>query len=109
MTVNSAGVSDAEFAALVKAYGERQAAAMVLGMAYANFQDRLLVCLGSPVEEGGPRPPLDVEFVPEAVETRMTAPLPSSPPPLPKPTGNDVIDDDSEWSSLSYVDAPVAP
>ena len=41
MTVDSAGVTDAEFAALVAAYGERKVAAMVLLMAHANFQDRL--------------------------------------------------------------------
>src|SRR5262249_52551738 len=35
MTVNSASVSDDEFAALVKHYGEKTVAAMVLSMAYA--------------------------------------------------------------------------
>src|SRR5581483_768540 len=28
----------------------------------ANFQDRLLLSLGLPVEDGGPLPPLDVRF-----------------------------------------------
>ena len=31
-------------------------------MAYANFQDRVLLCLGSPLEADGPLPPLDVVF-----------------------------------------------
>ena len=46
----------------MKHYGEKTVAAMVLSMAYANFQDRLLLCLGSPIEPGGPLPPLDVIF-----------------------------------------------
>ena len=66
MTVNSASVTDDEFAALVKHYGEKTVAAMVLTMAYANFQDRLLLCLGSSMEPGGPLPPLDVVFAPGA-------------------------------------------
>ena len=66
MTVNSASVTDDEFAALVKHYGEKTVAAMVLTMAYANFQDRLVLCLGSPIEPGGPLPPLDVVFAPGA-------------------------------------------
>ena len=67
MTVNSASVTDEEFAALVKHYGEKTVAAMVLSMAYANFQDRLVLCLGSPIEPGGPLPPLDVVFAPVPV------------------------------------------
>ena len=67
MTVNSASVTDDEFAALVKHYGEKTVAAMVMAMAYANFQDRLVLCLGSPMEPGGPLPPLDVVFAPGAI------------------------------------------
>jgi alkylhydroperoxidase family enzyme len=104
MTVKSAAVTDAEFAALVKAYGERQTAAMVLLMAHANFQDRLLLCLGMPVEPGGPRPPVDVRFAPDAVETKMAKPLPSAVSALPKPTGKDVVEDDGDWSAFRYAD-----
>ena len=57
---SSASVTDGEFAELVKHYGEKTVAAMVLTMAYANFQDRVLLCLGSPLEADGPLPPLDV-------------------------------------------------
>ena len=76
---------------------------MVLLMAYSNFQDRLLLCLGSAVEPGGPRPPLDVVFAPEAMESKMPRPLPSQVSALPKPTGRDLVEDDPEWTSLSYV------
>ena len=102
MTVDSAGVTDAEFADLVKAFDERKAAAMVLLTAYSNFQDRLVLCLGSSVEPGGPTPPLDVVFAPEAVESKMARPMPSPVSPLPKPTGKDLVEDDPDWISVSY-------
>jgi alkylhydroperoxidase family enzyme len=102
MTVDSAGVTDDEFAALVREFGERKAAAMVLLMAYSNFQDRLLLCLGSPLEAGGPRPPVDVVFAPEAVENKMPRPLPSPVSPLPKPTGKDLVEDDPDWALLTF-------
>jgi alkylhydroperoxidase family enzyme len=102
MTVDSAGLTDAEFAELVKHFDVRKVAAMVLLTAYSNFQDRLLLCLGSSVEPGGPMPPLDVVFVPEAVESKMARPMPSPVSPLPKPTGKDLVEDDPDWISLSY-------
>jgi alkylhydroperoxidase family enzyme len=102
MTVDPASVSDGEFAALVEAYGERKAAAMVLLMAYSNFQDRLLLCLGSPVEPGGPQPPVEVVFAPEAFATKMLKPPTSQASPLPKRTGKDLIEDGPDWTSLSY-------
>jgi alkylhydroperoxidase family enzyme len=104
MTVDSAGVTDAEFAELVKHFDERKVAAMVLLTAYSNFQDRLLLCLGSSVEPGGPMPPLDVVFVPEAVESKMARPMPSPVSPLPKPTGKDLVEDDPDWISLEDTD-----
>jgi alkylhydroperoxidase family enzyme len=107
MTVNSASVTDDEFAALVKHHGEKMAAAMVLTMAYANFQDRLLLCLGSPIEPEGPLPPLDVVFAPGAiisgpfVSSRKTPQLePTS--IAPTSSGKDVVEDDPEWTSLSF-------
>ena len=60
MTVASWTVTDDEFTTLVKEYGQKKAAAMVILMAYANFQDRLLACLGSQLEPGGPLPPVEV-------------------------------------------------
>ena len=104
MTLNSDSVTDAEFAALVKHFGEKQAASMVLLLAYANFQDRVLICLGAQVEPGGPLPPIEISFDPASFASKTT------PPPatalqkyaLPKPTGKDLVDDDPEWSELSY-------
>ncbi len=62
MTVDSDGVSDEQFHQLVTHFGERQAASMVLLLAYSNFQDRLLLCLGAPMEESGAMAPVKVKF-----------------------------------------------
>ena len=102
MTVASDSVTDAEFAGLVKAFGEKQTASMVLLLAYANFQDRFLLCLDPPVEPGGPLPPLEVSFAPSTFTTRPTPPPPLNKTPLPKPTGKDLVQDDPEWAEVSY-------
>ncbi len=102
MTVASDSVTDAEFAALVKHFGENRAASMVLLMAYANFQDRVLLCLGASVEPGGPLPPVDVAFDPASFTTRTTPPPPPVKSPLPKPSGRDLVADDPRWADASY-------
>jgi alkylhydroperoxidase family enzyme len=102
MTVDSDSVTDAEFANLVERFGENQAASMVLLMAYANFQDRVLLCLGATVEPGGPLPPVDVAFDPASFTTRTTPPPPPVKSPLPKPSGRDLIEDDPQWLEASY-------
>jgi alkylhydroperoxidase family enzyme len=55
-------VTDEEVAALVRAHGEKRVVAMVLLLAYANFQDRLILSLGLTPEGGPPLPPLAVRF-----------------------------------------------
>lgn len=52
---------------LVRALGERQAVAVVLLLAYASFQDRMVLALHLPVEDGGPLPPHEFRFRKEAV------------------------------------------
>ena len=102
MSVDSDSVTDDEFAGLVKHFGQKQAASMVLLMAYSNFQDRFLLCLGAPLESGGPLPPVDVAFDPESYVTKTTPPPPLKKMPLPRPTGTDLVEDDPDWKSLSY-------
>jgi alkylhydroperoxidase family enzyme len=102
MTVASSTVTDDEFAALVKAYGEKGAAAMVLLMAYSNFQDRILLCLGAPIESGGPLPPVDAVFTGSLSGVEMIQRPATRPSPLPKPTGSDLVEDDLEWTGLTY-------
>ncbi len=55
-------VTDAEVEQLIALFGERQVVGMVLLLAYANFQDRLVLSLGLPPEADGPLPPLPVRF-----------------------------------------------
>ena len=57
MSVDSDSVTDDEFAVLVKHFGSKQTAAMVLLLAYSNFQDRLLLSLGAQLEPGDHSPP----------------------------------------------------
>ncbi len=105
MTVNSYSVTDDEFAELAKAYGEKNAAAMVMLMAYSNFQDRFLLCLGAPLEPDGPYPPIDAVVIPEPGrgDGQQNQRRPTSrPSPLPKPTGKDLIEDDLEWTGVPY-------
>ncbi len=61
-------VTDEEVAELVRHYGYRSVVAIVHTVAYANFQDRLLIGLGTEVEEGGPLPPVGVTF--DTAETK---------------------------------------
>jgi alkylhydroperoxidase family enzyme len=98
MTVDSAGITDDEFAALVREYGEKKTAAMVLLMAYSGFQDRLLLCLGTPLEAGGPQPPLEVVFARGAWQPKPLSPV----YPFSPATGKSRIGADPEWASLTY-------
>ncbi len=102
MTVASSKVTDAEFAALVDAFGEEGAAAMVLLTAYANFQDRLLLALGAPVEDGRPLPPVEVAFRPGALDTRNAPHTPPAIPDLPAPMGVDAVGDDPGWPAVTF-------
>lgn len=101
MTVDASRVSDADVARLIADYGEPRVVAMVLLLAYANFQDRLLLALRVPVEPGGPMPPPEIRFDPKA-----------GPPPVPqrrRPEGRPVPEeperiDDPSWLSMDFGD-----
>lgn len=102
MTVDSAGVTDEQFTKLVAEYGERCAASMVLLLAYANFQDRLFLCLGDSGESAAPLPPTEIVFDKAHFAASTTAPPPrpaSTEAVLPeKPFGAD----DPEWGAEGY-------
>jgi alkylhydroperoxidase family enzyme len=101
MTLASSMVTDDEFVALVKDFGEKDVVAMVLLLAYANFQDRLVTCLGSPPEPEGPRPPLEVVFHPGTLQGHMPG-FPRSRSELGKSTGKDQVEDDPAWARVGY-------
>lgn len=102
MTVDSDSVTDAEFAALVRDFGPNRAAAMVLLLAYANFQDRVLLCLGAPIEPGGPTAPPDVAFDPASFTSHTTPPPAGQETALPPPSGRDLVEDDPRWVATTY-------
>jgi len=101
MTEAADTVSDAEVSQLMGHYGDKQVAAMVLLLAYANFQDRLILSLGLDVERDGPLPPLDLHFKPADPGTKPAA-VPRTPPratPL-EPTRTAATD--ADWLSLNF-------
>lgn len=98
MTENAAEVTDSEVARLSSAYGEEKLTALVLLLAYSNFQDRLLLALGIDVEPGGPLPPLEVVFDPEA---KPAAPD-RLPPPGDSPPAPPERIDDREWLAFDF-------
>ena len=104
MTVDSDSVTDDTFSDLVQKFGDRETASMVLLMAYANFQDRLLLCLGAPLEETGPLPPVKLKFAAEGL-VLQTSPPSNKPPQIPgsdASTGQDMIHDESPNTWLTY-------
>ncbi len=105
MSVASSRVMDDEFNDLVSAFGENQAASMVLLSAYANMQDRLLMCLGAdPAIDvaTGALAPVEVSFIPDAFNLQRRHPPATESTDLPKLTDIDAIHDDRSWSELTY-------
>lgn len=100
MTLDASSVTDAEMAQLMGRFGDRQVVGMVLVLAFANFQDRLILSLGAPLEEHGPLPPAPIRFErnggiapPARPSVRMTAPVTT-------PT----VIRDAEWIALEPGD-----
>jgi alkylhydroperoxidase family enzyme len=101
MTLDASAVTDEEVADLMDGYGPEKVAAMVLLLAHANFQDRLLLALDVPIEPGGPLPPPEVRFARGA-----------EPPPVPprvKPEGADLPEaperiEDEEWLAYDFAE-----
>jgi alkylhydroperoxidase family enzyme len=101
MTVDASDVADDEVARLMGWYGESKVVAMVLLLAYANFQDRLLLALDVPIEPGGPMAPPVIRFDPKA-EARSI-------PARKRPEGRSAPDeptriDDPFWLSMEFGD-----
>jgi hypothetical protein len=99
MTLDASSVTDDQVERLRKAYGEEKLVAMVLLLAHANFQDRLLLSLGIPPEEGGPLPPLEVHFTKDS----KAPPVPerSRPEQLHGPAVPLFVDDPG-WMKVGY-------
>ncbi|HEV8060388.1 MAG TPA: hypothetical protein VGP68_10970 [Gemmataceae bacterium] len=73
MTNAAYTVTDAEVALLLKRFGPEKVVAMVQTLAWANFQNRIILGLGVQVEPNGPLPPLDPLLDKEGL-TKLVAP-----------------------------------
>ena len=105
MTVDSDSVTDEQFAELVERFGEKQTACMVLLMAYANFQDRLLLIFGASPEADGPLAPLNVHFDSESLVLKTTPPPDlnvAEPNPQSSSISTSTKERDDEWQNQSY-------
>lgn len=97
LTVAAYTITDAEVAGLVKTLGEKQLVAVVQLVAFANFQDRLILGLGIAPEPDGPMPPRGWRFAKDAAaQTR---------PVWPTETAQDTsLTNDAEWRAFSFSD-----
>jgi alkylhydroperoxidase family enzyme len=101
LTVDAPSIDDALFARLRERFGDKQVAAMVLLAAYGNFQDRIVLGLNLPLEEGGPLPPLAVKFAEGAFQSALLLPAQERLPQL-LDSGTTVVAPDPEWSELPF-------
>lgn len=100
LTMDGAAVSDEQVARLVALHGDSDVVAMVLLMAYANFQDRLLLTLGIELEPGGPLPPVDVAFLKPL--SPMPVPDRTKPENGPVPPDSPLLVDDPSWGAIDF-------
>jgi alkylhydroperoxidase family enzyme len=100
VTLAAHTVTDGEMARLIELYGEKQVVAMVLLLAHASFQDRLILALDLPLEPDGPRQPVEVRFAPLPLGTSRAAPRPK-PELAPAPATVQRIADE-DWHTLDF-------
>jgi alkylhydroperoxidase family enzyme len=95
-------VTDAEFADLLEHFGPEKMVGVVHTLAYAGFQDRVLLALGCQVEKDGPLPPLNRTFDPKWYENVTT--------PKREPTAKKELPKKSEyvfeWTDLTGKHLP---
>lgn len=103
LTRDGRSVTDDEVTHLVARYGERQVVAMVLLLAYASFQDRLILALDLPLGSDEPLPPVDVRFVPRPLCASRASPPRKSPQGVA--AGASVSRPaDTDWPKLDFED-----
>ena len=99
MTLDASLVTDAQVAELKAVYGDEKLVAMVLLLAAANFQDRLILGLGVAPEEGGSLPPVDVKFDHKAPAPLV--PVRANPADLHGPAEPTKVDDPA-WREFDF-------
>ncbi|HVS36604.1 MAG TPA: hypothetical protein VMS17_13665 [Gemmataceae bacterium] len=99
ITLAADTVDDDEVKELRQLYGDDKVVAIVLLLAYSNFQDRLILSLGCELEPDGPLPPLDVRFI----RSEPAPPVPPRNPPNAAPGGPvEASLSDPEWKNLDF-------
>jgi alkylhydroperoxidase family enzyme len=89
LTAMGSSVTDAEFEAVRKVHGDTDSVGLVLTVAYSNFQDRLVLALGTPAADGElpvPAVTFKTPYVGGAVPPRD---LPADPLDTPPPRVTD--------------------
>lgn len=99
MTLEAYRVTDDEVAVLRQHHGDKNTVALVQCLAYANFQDRLVLSLGLTVEEDGALPPIAVRF--RKPYQGGIAPLRAVPADGPTASPTEYVTD-LEWRSLDF-------
>jgi alkylhydroperoxidase family enzyme len=106
LTVAAPTLPDDLFEKLRQKHGDHKIAAMVLLVAYANFQDRILLGLHVPIEQNGPLEPVDVKFVEGALQVTPLIPSDNGEANYVD-GGKSVVPLDSAWFGLTYKDLQV--
>jgi alkylhydroperoxidase family enzyme len=105
LTLAADTVTDDEVARLIAAYGEKQVVAMVLLVAHANFQDRLLLSMGLTAEPDGPLPPLNARFAKD--QSRKTVAAAERKQPVEQSGENSPSEtfqvDDADWIGVDVA------
>ncbi|HWB12803.1 MAG TPA: hypothetical protein VG826_26490 [Pirellulales bacterium] len=101
LTLEADTITDAEVARLREALGERNLVALVLLVAHANFQDRLLLALGTAADLGSPLAPLEGRFARVGKDGGIAVPQRIMPEPGRGPLVPERRDDE-EWQSLDF-------
>jgi hypothetical protein len=94
-------ITDEEVKGIIDSYGEEKAVAIVLLVAYANFQDRLILALQLRDDGSAELPANDVRFAQDdrallAIAPVREAPVGGTPRQVPEQI------DDQEWSSVDF-------
>src|SRR5438552_2168331 len=90
-------------AALVRAHGDKRVVAMVLLLAYANFQDRLILALGLTPEADPPLPPLAVRFRKGKDAPARPAPVARAKPADEAAPGAAARIADADWRAFDFA------
>lgn len=101
LTVAADSITDEEVKAIIDSYGEEKAVAIVLLVAYASFQDRLILALQLHDDGSAALPANDVRFAQDqrallAIAPERQPPAGGMPPEVPEKI------DDREWTAVDF-------